>query len=417
LNSLRATTPTVRTAALLALIAALALVTPAWFPIALALTLLATVIGDGWAVREAPEVVRQTSAIVSRGASVPLQITADLKDRRHVLLRQPPTIGVTVAGGTAVDRLTGELLPMRRGRHLLPGVASASMGPLGLSRVSHQAGDAVELSVYPDVAGARRLLLRMRRSMAGHPGGAARGPMGLGTEFEAVREYSVDDDIRAINWSATARQGRPMTNQYRVERDRDVVCLIDCGRLMGASLGANTLLDTALDATTVVALAADELGDRFGAVAFDDQIRRSLNPRHLGGRSAIRQLFDLESRPVDSDFELASARVGRSRRALVFIYTDLVDEFAARSLLSGVAMLVRRHVVVVASPLDFELEAIAADDHDPARRLVALDVLNARRETVARMRQSGAQVLDVSAKQLPERCLRTYVSAKQRARF
>jgi uncharacterized protein (DUF58 family) len=415
LRSLAAFTPTVRAAAVLVVIALLALVVPSWLPIALAVALLGAVLADGWTVRAAPAVDRRVSTVLSRGARTPLRVTVRSADGRRVLLRQPPAAGTAIDGGAASGELSGGLTALQRGRHVLPGVAYASLGPLGLTRVHHAPGEPSELRVYPDVAGARRLILRLRRAMAGHPSGMARGPLGLGTDFEAVRDYSVDDDIRAINWRATARLGRPMSNQYRVDRDREVVCLIDCGRLMGASMGTGTLLDAALDAVTVVALAVDELGDRFGAIAFDDSVQRWLTPRHLGGSAAVEQLFDLGTRPVDSDFERAFTRIGRSRRALVFVHTDLVDEFAARSLLAGVAALVRRHAVVVASVSDPELEALAGSEQDPAARLVALDVLDARREATIRLRHAGAQVLDAPAGQLAERCLQTYITAKRRA--
>jgi uncharacterized protein (DUF58 family) len=244
-----------------------------------------------------------------------------------------------------------------------------------------------------------------------------RGPLGLGTEFESVREYSPSDDIRQVNWRASGRLGRPMSNAYRVERDRDVICVVDCGRLMTAQLGSRTTLDVALDAFTAVALAADELGDRLGAIAFDDGVRRLLTPRHRGGRNAVDALFDLQSRPVDSDFELAFTQVSRSRRALVFVYTDLVDEAAARSLRAGISVLARRHAVVLASAADPELQKLASDRHDLARSLVALDVLQSRRQATIRLRHAGASVLEAPPQQLAERCLDAYVRAKLRARL
>jgi uncharacterized protein (DUF58 family) len=275
----------------------------------------------------------------------------------------------------------------------------------------------LEVLVYPDVLTARRLILRLRRAFAGLAGGLARGPLGLGTEFESVREYSPDDDIRQLNWRASARLGRAMSNQYRVERDREVASLIDCGRLMSAQLGTRTVLDAALDAFTVLALAADELGDRFGAIAFDAEVRRALGPRHLGGRPAIDALFDLESRPVDSDFEVAFTQLGRARRSLVFVHTDLVDEAAATSLLAGVAVLARRHAVVVAGAADPSLAALAASEDDPAHALAALDVLAARSSAVLKLRQAGATVVEAPADRLAERCLDVYVKAKLRARL
>jgi uncharacterized protein (DUF58 family) len=69
-----------------------------------------------------------------------------------------------------------------------------------------------------------------------------------------------------------------MANAFRVEQERDVICLLDCGRLMAAPLGDRTRLDAALDAATAVGYTADELGDRFGAVAFSDELLRVLRP-------------------------------------------------------------------------------------------------------------------------------------------
>ena len=75
-------------------------------------------------------------------------------------------------------------------------------------------------------------MLAVRRGVLGAVGSSRRGPLGLGTELESVRDYLPDDDIRQVNWAATARLGRPMSNQYRVEHDRDIVVLLDAGRLI-----------------------------------------------------------------------------------------------------------------------------------------------------------------------------------------
>lgn len=418
---LRSFTPTVRAAGLLAVVALLALVVPAGPAVGVALALALAVAIDARAVREPPAIERTVARVLSRGARAPLSVRALPRDRRRVRLRQPSASGLSIAGETGSGELQAVVLASRRGRHELPGVASASVGPLGLASVHHPAQPSTELRVYPDLRAARRLILRLRHGFAGHPGRLARGPLGLGTDFEAVRDYSPDDDIRQLNWRATARLGRPMSNQYRVERDRDIVAVIDCGRLMSAPLGSHTMLDAGLDALTVIALAADELGDRFGVIAFDERVRRAIAPRHLGGRSAIEALFDLEAHPVDSDFELAFSRVQRSRRSLVIIHTDLIDEAAARSLLAGVPVLVRRHAVIVASVTDPTLEALASRRPDSpagiARRVVALDVLEARRQATTRLRHAGAQVLEASAQKLPELCLDAYVRAKARARL
>jgi uncharacterized protein (DUF58 family) len=434
-------TPTPRCAALLALVAVTALFLPLGLTVAGAIVLIAAAAADAWSVRRPAAIERSLPTVLSLRQPIAVALAVSAPDDRRLLIRQPASAALSVtpgaggrprsdlAGGPALElRLAGgqaqasvALTGLRRGTHPLPGVASASIGPLGLSRVHHPAGAELQLRVYPDLVSARALVTRLRRDLAGHAGRAARGALGLGTDFESVREYTPDDDIRQLNWRASARMGRPMSNQYRLERDRDVVCLIDCGRLMAAPAGSSTLLDVALDAVAVLALAADELGDRCGAIAFDDQVRTDLAPRHRAARRLLDATLNLNATTVESAFERAFARVGGSRRALVVVFTDLVDEAAARSLTQAVPMLARRHAVLVASARDAELEARAhtpaSTDLQRAVAVVAQEVLGARGAAAARLRRAGATVLEAPAPQLGAQCLRAYLEAKSRGRL
>jgi uncharacterized protein (DUF58 family) len=170
-----------------------------------------------------------------------------------------------------------------------------------------------------------------------------------------------------------------------------------------------------------VALAADELGDRCGAIAFDGQLRRMIAPCRLGGRAVVEALFDLQASSSDSDFELAFLRVGGARRAFVLVFTDLIDDAAARSLSAAVPMLARRHAVVVASVSDPELAAAAAARDEtaehPYETVAALSVLQTRERAARSIRRAGAQVIEAPPGALAERCLDAYLRAKARARF
>ena len=411
-------TPTARCAWLLAAVAVAGLALPAWAAVGGALAVLAAMLVDGLSVRVAPRFERKLDAVLSRGVAAPLAIDARTYDARRVLLRQPATPALEVRTDGGRRELRGEILPIARGRHSLPGVAGASVGPLGLAHWHHRSGAPIELLVYPDLLTARRLALRLRQGRASPGGRLRRGPLGLGTEFESIRDYSPDDDVRRVNWRASARLGRPMSNQYRVEQDQEVVCLIDSGRLMGAPLARGTLLDAALDATTAVALVADELGDRCGAIAFDASIRRAIQPHRLGGRRVVGGLFDLQATLEDSDFERAFVRVGGSRRGLVLVFTDLIDEHAARSLVAAMPMLTRRHAVIVASVSDPVLYAAASNPAESSPdALAALSVLEAREGASTRVRRLGAEVLLAPGGSLPERCVQAYLRAKARARL
>ena len=278
--------------------------------------------------------------------------------------------------------------------------------------------------MYPDVVAANRVVVALRRGHFRDPGLRTRGPLGLGTDFESIRDYLPDDDVRQINWTASERVGRPMSNVYRVEQDRDVVCLLDAGRLMSAPLDTRTTrLDAAVDAVTMVALVADELGDRCGVTVFDREIRRRLAPTTQRRARRSSQPSSTSNRTlVDSDYDLAFRTVGNAKRALILVLTDLVDEAAARSLVDAVPVLARRHAVVVASVRDPDLDAAVTTEPrgtratctQPRSRSTCSTPGDASPRASATL---GATVVEAPPALLGEACVRAYLRLKARARL
>jgi len=415
--------PTPRAAAALGAIALLTIVFGPPVAALLAAALAGALIADARAARRPPRAQRRVPAIVARGVPATLAVEPAPDDGRRMRIRQArPAAEVEISPQESdVGTLHSELVARRRGRFELAPATLRARGPLGLATCDHVAGEAQELLVYPDLPAARRLALAVRTGSFRESGHRSRGPLGLGTDFESIRDYLPDDDIRQVNWPATVRMGRPMSNQYRVEQDRDVICMIDCGRLMAAPLMNATRLDLAIDAATAVGLVADELGDRCGTIAFDTVVHRRLAPRRRGGDALVRAVFDLQPAPVDSDYELAFATVASAKRALVIVFTDLIEEVAARSLIEAVPVLARRHEVVVAGVLDPDLDAAvgARPEHvlDVYRAAAALDVLAARERAAARVRGAGARVLETPPAGLARAAVAAYLSAKARARL
>jgi uncharacterized protein (DUF58 family) len=275
--------------------------------------------------------------------------------------------------------------------------------------------------VYPDLPNARRLAHQVRTGRFRDPGERPRGPRGLGTEFETIRDYQPDDDVRQINWRATDRLQRPMSNQFREDTERDVGCAVDAGRLMAAPIGERTRLDIALDAVAAVAAVADVVGDRCGAVAFDAATLVECPPARRAGRAVVDALHDLEPSDLDSDYEHAFATLGRAKRALVMVFTDLLDDAAARPLLEAMPVLTRRHAVVVVSVLDDRIDTAAsaapADAGGAYAMVAALDALAVREAAVANLTRRGATVVQGPADSLPARCVGAYLRLKSRARI
>ena len=413
--------PSPRTALLLGAIAVSAVVIPLPIAVVAAVAVVVATVIDARAVRTTPEVERRVPQILSRGVPSPFTVDVALADARATLLVQATTPDLVIEPRSAPGSFEGTVRPKRRGRHLLPAVAERSEGPLGLGRWHHEPTEPAELLVYPDLPAARRIALAVRQGKFREAGRIQRGPLGLGTDFESIRDYLPDDDIRQVNWQASSRVGRPMSNTYRVEQDRDVVCVVDAGRLMGAPIADHTRLDVALDAVTAVAAVANVVGDRCGAVAFDAQVLRKVSPRRAGGDDVVRALFDLEPSGRDSDYELAFHSVSGGKRSLMFVFTDLLEEAAARTLVEAVPVLARRHVVMIVTAADPDLDEIMGraptTERDVYAMSVALDVLNARRRVATSLRHAGAEVIEAEPQRLGSACVASYLRAKARARL
>lgn len=414
-------TPTPRTAALLAACALVAAVGSPLLGILGAVAVLGAAVADALAVRAQPRLQRSVPSVLARGVPVPLRVTATADGPGVLRLRQPIGPDLSLQPREADGALDATLTPRRRGRHALEPIAVRRVGPLKLARAAFDDTERAELLVYPDLPAARRLALAVRQGLFRDAGQLSRGPLGLGTDFESIRDYLPDDDIRQVNWRASERAGRPMSNQYRVESERELRLLIDAGRLMRSPLRDRTRLDAAIDAAVAVALVADEVGDRVGALAFDDRIRREIRPRRAGGDAVVRALFDLEPSEADADYERAFQAVEGAKRALIVVFCDLLDEGAARPLVDAVPVLARRHAVLVASVVDPDVQALVATPPDTTAdvyaQAVAVDVLAARARVVHRLQRAGASVVEAPPAQLGAACVRAYLRAKARARL
>jgi uncharacterized protein (DUF58 family) len=419
-----------RTALIAAILSPLALLFPAGVWLIATAVLLALTIFDALLVRTPPSGTRSIG-VVARGISTPMTVSVQtVAHASWVEIRQPLPPEVTTIGPSTVvahssiltkavlskvDSLHQKIVPLtrtsegqeatvvfdivvaRRGRHVLAPVAVRCTGPLGLGRWQHVLGERLPLQVFADVHLARRMARAVRQGLIRSSGQTQRGPLGLGTDFESVREYRADDDVRQINWRSTAQLGKAMSNNLRVEQDRDLIVLIDTGRLSGApfesatddwgsgptsrsgvegsrfsrvdedddlnatrrhrrvalpSWQTATRLDIALDTVAALGLVADEVGDRCGILAYDIDIQREMTAKRRGGVTILSSTYDLVTSYHDSDHERAFQKVSAGRRSMIMVLTDLVDRAAAEPLVGALTLLTRRHDVYVVSPID-----------------------------------------------------------------
>lgn len=314
-----------------------------------------------------------------------------------------------------------EVRPRLRGRHRFPPIMLRLTGGLALATRRLTFTPVDEIHVYPDLDDVKRAEMALRRSRFLESGLRTKRFIGEGTEFESLREYHPDDDVRSINWHATAKHRRPITNQYRVERNQTVVTLIDCGRMMSTPVGSFSRLDIALANAAGVAYVCGKLEDRIGAVAFDDEIRANLAPRRGNVQTYLAALYDIEPSLRESDYELAFAQVAAGKRALVMVFTDLLDEGAARPLITALPSLVRRHQVLVASVRDPEIDhamsLMPAEPREAFNQAAAVSVLERRTEVVRSISALGADVIEALPEEMTPALINSYLKLKARLRL
>jgi uncharacterized protein (DUF58 family) len=231
---------------------------------------------------------------------------------------------------------------------------------------------------------------------------------GAGTEFAGLNEYRVGDDVRRIDWRATARLRRPIIRQFQLERHRDVMIIVDCGRLMGSETPKGTKLDCAIDAALMLARVALHSGDRCGMAVFSDRVQGYLRP--IAGvpamRAMVESLYDLQPNYRESDFGqmFAALQARQSKRALVVVLSDVVDAETSPRFRESLAALSRRHVMLFAALQTPLLEAIIqAPVHNflnAAQKAVVFRSQRERERALHAIRRGGVHVLDVTPSEL-----------------
>ncbi len=334
-------------------------------------------------------------------------------DRREAALAIP-------AGGEQALEYVAR--PRYRGTFAFGDIHLRAAGPLDLVERQSVARAAGPANVYPDLREMRRYDISTRRGLAYDAGQRRARIPGAGSVFERLREYEPDDDPRSISWTATARRGRPISVEYETERQQRIVVAIDSGRMMAGTLGELTKLDHAVNTALMLAYVTTAKGDEVGILSYADEVRTFVPPRR-GRRQFLRiteALRRLEVTTIESDprtaFEFIRARA--ARRALVVLFTDLVDTDASRGLVAAVTRLAGNNLVLCCVLADPRLAELARDA--PAstaalyERTVAQTVLEDRARVLAVLRQRGIHTIDVPSDRLTVAVIQRYLELKKR---
>jgi uncharacterized protein (DUF58 family) len=321
---------------------------------------------------------------------------------------------------TRVDTV---LQPTRRGDLRADRVTIRTVGPLGLAGRQASIDVPGTLRVLPEFASRRHLPSRLAR-LREMDGRAAVQVRGGGTEFDSLREYVIGDDVRSIDWRASARRNDVVVRTWRPERDRRVLIVLDTSRTAAARVEDAPRLDASIEAALLLAALASRAGDRVELLAYDRKVRARVaglsGPRLMPGIADA--LSTVEATLVEADWPGVVAQVQErlSQRALVVLLSALEPAVVEQGLLGVVDQLASRHMVVLASVRDPEVEELRTG-RGTARALfdaAAAERTELERAAVAlRLRGRGIEVVDALPGDLAPRLADTYLALKAAGRL
>lgn len=328
-------------------------------------------------------------------------------------------------------RIVGVLTPWRRGDRRVSEVTVRAWGPLhlwGRQATLHAPG---RIRVLPPFAARKHLPSRLARlrELDGMTSVMLRGQ---GTEFDSLREYVRGDDVRSIDWRATARRHDPtggrgarvMVRTWRPERDRRVIVVIDTARTSAARIDDEPRIDTAFESALLLGALASRAGDRVDLLAYDRTVRARV--QGATGADLLSRMVDamagVEPALIEMDWSAIPSQLSSitSQRSLVVLLTSIEAPGASRGLLSVLPQLTERHTVVVASVTDPETLRATIDrtDRETVYRAAAAEraLLDVARVSAA-IRRLGADVVTGSPSDLPPALSDRYLALKAAGRL
>lgn len=326
-----------------------------------------------------------------------------------------------VLSGTKKE-LSYMVRPTKRGEYDFGALKVYGSTPLGLitRRFTFEEGKTVP--VYPSFMQMRQYELMAMSHRLQDIGIKRIRKIGHSMEFEQIREYVIGDDLRTINWKATARASTYMVNQYTEERSQPVYCVIDKGRMMKMPFKGLSLLDYAINSTLVMTNVALQKQDRAGLITFSEEmgvfLKGKRSPTQMQAITEL--LYNQKTRYLESNFEMLYSTIRRNinQRSLMLIFTNFDSLSAMRRQLPYLRQLNRSHLLVVIFFENTELQELILAPADNTEQIylkaVAEKFVSEKRQIVRELNLHGIQSILSAPENLTVNTLNKYLELKAR---
>ena len=336
---------------------------------------------------------------------------------------QKRDFGITTTLGKGENKFFNYTLrPTERGVYSFGDLNVFASSPLGLIAKKCTFNRAHEVPVYPSFLQLRKYDLMAFTNRLFEYGLKKIRRIGHTMEFEQIKEYVQGDDIRNINWKATAKKSQLMVNQYQDEKSQPIYSVIDKGRVMKMPFNGLSLLDYAINATLVISNIALKKQDKAGMFSFSNTIEnRVVAERRSAQMNLILEtLFNLRTNFVESDFSRLYIDIKRhiNHRSLLLLYTNFETLDALHRQLPYLQALGKQHLLVVIFFENTELtgftERAAKTTHQIFEQTIAEKFVYEKKLIVNELQKYGIQTILTKPENLTINTINKYLEIKAR---
>ncbi len=315
-----------------------------------------------------------------------------------------------------------ELRPVERGEYAFGNLNIFVTSPLKLVSKRYTFNSQQEVPVYPSFLQLQKYELMAFSNRLMEFGLKKIRRIGHTMEFEQIKEYVQGDDIRNINWKATAKKNQLMVNQFQDEKSQPIYSIIDKGRVMKMPFDGLSLLDYAINATLVISGIAIKKQDKAGMFAFSNTVEnRVVAERRSAQMNLILEtLYKMQTNFVESDYSRLYVDVKRNlnHRSLLLLYTNFETLDALHRQLPYLQAISKQHLLVVIFFENTELTKFAAQKAQTSQQIfeqtISEKFMYEKKLIVNELRKYGIQTILTKPENLTVNTINKYLEIKAR---
>jgi uncharacterized protein (DUF58 family) len=259
-----------------------------------------------------------------------------------------------------------QIIPTQRGEYKFGKLHVYMSTVIGCIRRRFSVGQEQSVDVYPSFVQMRKYQLITQTAIHDEQGSQRLRKLGQSMEFEQIKDYVSGDDIRTINWKATARRGQLMVNNYVAERSQQVYCIIDKGRLMKMPFKGLSLLDYSINAALALTNVCLYKQDKVGLLGFSTKLSTLIaaDKKPTQREQIMEALFKEQTHFLESDYEMLYMQVRHKikQRSLLVLFTNFESMGGLRRQLNYLRSIAKHHLLMVVFFENTELEELSQQD-------------------------------------------------------